>query len=630
MCFFQSNELFIDNPELCRPIQIRIFQKQGEGLILFKNAKKASGMLLLSFLLVLQLILPVGALASTQSGDDLIVWGDVQKVTYDPLWDSILPWASNVMAFGGLNLSTKQLTRNDAEADLVMNIYDDMGANGIIELTGEKLEASTKKPTGKLSNSVKAKSGAVYLLVTHDGSYAKVRVDSILQKRAMLSYVLPKADVRQLTKLSLSKTSLSMDLDTAATLQANAIYSDDSREDVSAVAQWSSSDEDVVTVDAGKVTAVGTGTATITVMYEGKKATAKVTVADSGGNLGELVELQASETEVLLQPSKSLQLQIFAIYDSGEEVDITKDKQTTYRSSSNSVISVKAGLVKAGKKTGKATITVTYQGKKLNIPVNVSKTTVKSLEASADSIQLAIDETEQIELTALFSDGSTKDVTSLAAWTTDNSKVAKVTAGEIIGISSGLAEIKARYGGKEVAITVEVSDDALEPVALEASEKNLKVVKGDEVELQIFAVYEDGSKREVTEDVLWQSQKRSVVNVVAGVLTAVGVGKTTVEATYKGLSVKVNVEVVAEKQVSSVKLSKSSVTLSVGQTAQITATAIYADGTKADVTKKADWSTKRDTIADVSDGLITAVGSGTTTITATIGGKSATISVTVK
>lgn len=591
---------------------------------------QATGVLLLCLLLVLQLLLPAGALAATPTDDDTIVWGEVQKVTYDPLLNSILPWASNVMGFGGMNLTTKKITTNPADADLVMNTYDDMGANGIIEVTGEKLETPTKKPTVKLSNTADTKNGSIYLIVTHDGSYAKVRVDSVLQGRAMLSFVLPKANVKELTKLSLSKTTLSMDVDTTATLKASAIYSDESKEDVTAAADWTSGDEEVATVDKGIVTAVGTGTATITVVYEGKKATARVTVEEGGGELGELVELQASEGEILLEPSKSLQLQVYAIYSSGEEVNVTRDKQTTYRSSSDSVVTVKSGMVKAGKKVGKATITVTYQGKKLTIPVNVSKTTVKKLEASAESVQLAIDDTEQIELTAVFSDGSTKDVTSQAYWTTDDSTVATVDAGEIVGISSGLAEIKARYGGKEVFITVNVTDETQEPVSLEASDRNLKVVKGEEVELQIFAVYEDDSKREVTEDVLWQTSKRSVVNVVDGVLTAVGVGKATVTASYKGLSTKVNVEVIAEKKVASVKLSKSKATLNVGQTVQITATATYTDGTKANVTASADWSTKRDTIADVDGGLITAVGKGTTTITATIGGKSGTISVTVQ
>jgi Big-like domain-containing protein len=55
-----------------------------------------------------------------------------------------------------------------------------------------------------------------------------------------------------------------------------------------------------------------------------------------------------------------------------------------------------------------------------------------------------------------------------------------------------------------------------------------------------------------------------------------------------------------------------------GASVQFTATAMYSDGTSKDVTSTATWATSDSTIATVSAvGLVTGVGDGTASITAT-------------
>jgi Big-like domain-containing protein len=67
-----------------------------------------------------------------------------------------------------------------------------------------------------------------------------------------------------------------------------------------------------------------------------------------------------------------------------------------------------------------------------------------------------------------------------------------------------------------------------------------------------------------------------------------------------------------------------------GQQGQLTATAHYSDGTTQDVTASATWQSSNGGIATVSaSGAVTAVGSGTVTITVTYQGKSATFGVTI-
>jgi uncharacterized protein YjdB len=67
-----------------------------------------------------------------------------------------------------------------------------------------------------------------------------------------------------------------------------------------------------------------------------------------------------------------------------------------------------------------------------------------------------------------------------------------------------------------------------------------------------------------------------------------------------------------------------------GESHQFTATATYSDGSTANVTRSATWTSANATIATVNNtGLATGVGIGTTTVTASLSGQSASASLTV-
>ena len=78
--------------------------------------------------------------------------------------------------------------------------------------------------------------------------------------------------------------------------------------------------------------------------------------------------------------------------------------------------------------------------------------------------------------------------------------------------------------------------------------------------------------------------------------------------------------------VSEVTLDQTSITLTAGGTATLTATVSPSNATD----KTVSWSSSNTSVATVSNGTVTAVAAGSATITAKAGGKSATCSVTVK
>ncbi len=341
----------------------------------------------------------------------------------------------------------------------------------------------------------------------------------------------------------------------------------------------------------------------------------------NGSAFGKLDRIEANERDIVLTTGQTRKIKIYAIDTNGIEKEITKDKKTIYRSDSASIADVSAGVIKAGKREGTATITVSYGGKKVLIPVSVAKTSIVQLKPSTKNVTIETGELEQLSLSAVLSDGSVRDVTSLAVWLTDNSSVAYVEAGEIEAIEPGSAVITAFYNGLSVDINVEIDspyeeESLYEVVGLETSNKNIKMKSGEEKLLQIYAVFDDGSKEEVTDSVLWQTSKSDVVEVEEGILIAGKSGKATITATYENKSVQLTVQVEKRKAIKSLTASTKNVTIKRGTEKELVLTAVYTDGTKEDITVEATWSTRNDSIADVDAGVVVANRKGSTVITA--------------
>ena len=84
------------------------------------------------------------------------------------------------------------------------------------------------------------------------------------------------------------------------------------------------------------------------------------------------------------------------------------------------------------------------------------------------------------------------------------------------------------------------------------------------------------------------------------------------------------------KTLAAISITPATFPLIVGGTQQLTATATYSDGSKADVGASASWASSNKTIASVnSAGMVTAAAAGTATISATLTGQSGSAAVTV-
>lgn len=130
---------------------------------------------------------------------------------------------------------------------------------------------------------------------------------------------------------------------------------------VTSDAVWSSSSVKIADVVDGKVTGLSNGRATITARYSNKSVSIPVDVDT-------LKYLKTDVVQLVMNKGETVQVTAIATYMDGTEQNVTKPALWT--TSRLLVADVKDGLIKATG-SGKATIYVTYGGKKTPIVVTV-------------------------------------------------------------------------------------------------------------------------------------------------------------------------------------------------------------------------------------------------------------------
>lgn len=173
---------------------------------------------------------------------------------------------------------------------------------------------------------------------------------------------------------------------------------------------------------------------------------------------------------------------------------------------------------------------------------------------------------------------------------------------------------------------VEVTEDVkigVTSVTLDKTDLTLDV--NDTEKLTVTVNPNDATNKTVT----WKSDKPEIVEVDSnGNVTAKAAGTATITATVDGKSVscKVTVNGQTTVPVASVELNQTTLELIAGKEATLTATVKPDDATNKTVT----WSSNNETVATVdNNGKVTAKAAGEAIITAKVGDKQATCTVTV-
>lgn len=187
------------------------------------------------------------------------------------------------------------------------------------------------------------------------------------------------------------------------------------------------------------------------------------------------------------------------------------------------------------------------------------------------------------------------------------------------------------YRTMDFYYTITVKSTNVSVTSVSLSQSSLSMTEGETEQLSASVYPTNATNKNVN----WSSNDKSVATVSSnGLVTAKSVGTATVtcraaDGSGKYATCKVTVKA-SKVYVTSISLNKTSASLSVGETTQLSATVSPNSATN----KSVNWSSDNTSVATVSsNGLVTAKSAGNATITckATDGsGKKATCSITVK
>ena len=172
------------------------------------------------------------------------------------------------------------------------------------------------------------------------------------------------------------------------------------------------------------------------------------------------------------------------------------------------------------------------------------------------------------------------------------------------------------------------STSALASIAL--SPANPSMVQGLPQQFTATATYADASTQDLTSSAVWTTASPAIATINnAGQATGVAPGTTAVHASSGSLTASTNFTVTAPTEIG-ISITPAAPFLTIGQTQQFTATAVFNNGTEQNVTGSVTWTSSSPANATItSAGLATAAALGTATITATSGNFTATATITI-
>ncbi len=238
---------------------------------------------------------------------------------------------------------------------------------------------------------------------------------------------------------------------------------------------------------------------------------------------------------------------------------------------------------------------------------------VSSVSLNTATIEMVEGETFSLVATVLPKDAEYDKV----IWASSNASVARVNSGTVTAIKEGITTITASAGGKSATCSVKVSTRVVAVTSITLDKTSLSMKVGETETITATVNPDNATDKTVT----WGSSDVSVATVADGIVTAKSPGTVTVTAKSGIYTTDCNVTVTVD--IESLSLDKMS--LSIGETAQLTATVKPDNATD----KNVSWTSSDETVAKVDDGKVTAVKSGKATIIAKCGDKTAECEVTV-
>ncbi len=258
----------------------------------------------------------------------------------------------------------------------------------------------------------------------------------------------------------------------------------------------------------------------------------------------------------------------------------------------------------------------------------------------------------QLSATAIWSDGSTSDITQECTWSNSRPDAADLSSSAmLINIYRGNEDyvdliISAEFNGIRNTALIKCYRDGYTyyDYELNLDPESATVTIGSSLQITamlttttfVNGVNIGSTYTDVTSSAQWSSLHPDKASVSAGEVTTLVTGHATIKAVYGTTTGYATLMIIPQNDpaITYLTLSPTSATITANGNQSFTATATYSDGTTSDVTSLCSWSSSDTDAATVSNGKATGCNTSssakTTTITATLSGMSTTANLLVE
>lgn len=267
-------------------------------------------------------------------------------------------------------------------------------------------------------------------------------------------------------------------------------------------------------------------------------------------------------------------------------------------------------------------------------------TPLTSIEIFAESSTIASHTSTRLTAIGNYSGQFSRDITSQVVWTSAASTatvagfVTPAVPNRVSGLAEGTAFLTATVGTVTANFTLTVSPATVTSLTITPADSSLG--KGLSRQFSVSATLSDGKSQDLTFDVDWLSSAPTVATISndpasKGLAKALSEGTTTLSATFafNNISSSTLLTVTAPTLQAITVTPTNPTILSISKTG-FKAVGSYSDGSSADITAQAAWSSANTAVATVTTaGVATTLTPGTVALTATLAGVSGTASIKV-
>ena len=471
-----------------------------------------------------------------------------------------------------------------------------------------------------------------------------------------------------LNSITITPASASIPKGTTQAFKAIGNFNDGSTQDLTTQVNWNSLANSTATVSNAKgsegvATGLATGSATIRASTPSVSKDVTLTVTDAT-----LTKITVTPNPTSVAKGASISFTATGTYTDGSTADLTNASNLTWSSSDTAKATVAnrstfggtGGGVAKGVAEGEVSIKAATGSFTSEAKLTVTAAQLSSISianpAGTTSSSVAKGVSVQYTATGTYTDSSTRTITDSVTWISSDTSIAAISnADGSKGLAStlevGSAQITATApgaGGSKTsnALTLQVTAKTLSTITVSAPSDSIP--SGTNQQYTATATYSDGSTADLTRDtsLSWSSSTTTVATISngadgnKGLASAVAPGSTTITATFgsgstaKSGTAPLTVNSAALRRIELSPVATPKPQIPVGYFQQFVATGFYADGSSKVITEQVSWGSFSDAIANVSNsagtrGRVTGVAAGSTTITATKDGITASRDVTV-